>query len=101
MPLSPGHGSGATGTFHKDDDAGAATCTRVAKQQPPALNQSGACLRFCLVAVHRRLVATGLHASEQPRSRPTCRRPRYRYRLEGAVRRRTRAARRHGRHGLT
>src|SRR5215207_8008947 len=26
-----------------------------------------------------------LHASEQPRSRPTCRRPRYRYRLQGAA----------------
>jgi hypothetical protein len=55
----------------------------------PECNLSRAAARACTqhsCAVplgHRHAVA--IHASEQPRSRPTCRRPRYPYRLLGAV----------------
>jgi hypothetical protein len=40
-------------------------------------------------------LTTPIHASEQPRSRPTCRRTRYRYRLQGAVSRHEGAERCH------
>jgi hypothetical protein len=53
-------------------------------RRPPARNPSSpALLHSWEAAVTLRLPRS--HASEQPRSRPTCRRPRYRYRLVASV----------------